>query len=186
MSWKRAVVVLAAAQMLAAMAGRAQDVVAPQGSFAEFGRASGGEIQATIKQPSRFSGSLGLTTGRTSFLGSGKTYGASLGGTLLKDKAWFFGTAERSAGLAFDPALSQSVERGPATLGFGMMSAQLGDRQSVVASTIRGGSLLTTLPSSFLSLNYTGIVSSNMFFTARVSRQTSNQSRPGFLPGPTP
>ena len=189
MLWKRSVIGLVAAQTLLAATVMAQELSTPPASFAEFGRASGGEIQSMIKRPSQFSGSFGLTSGRSSASlgGSGKTYGATLGGTLLKDRIWFFGTAERTAGLRIDPALSLSAGRGPATFGYGTMSAQLGDRQSLFASTGREASLPATLPASFLSLHYTGIVSSNMFFTARVSRQSSTPTQPGIMtPGQTP
>ena len=189
MTWKRAVIGLVAAQTLLAGTVMAQELSIPPASFAEFGRASGGEIQSMIKRPSQFSGSLGLTSGRssTSLGGSGKTYGATLGGALLKDRVWFFGTAERSAGFRIDPALPPSAGQGPATFGYGTMSAQFGDRQSLFTSTARESSLPAALPSSFLSLHYTGIVSSNMLFTARVSRQSSTQTQPGFMtPGQTP
>lgn len=189
MPWKRAVIGLVAAQMLLAATVMAQELSTPPASFAEFGRGSGGEIQSMIKRPSQFSGSFGLTSGRSSASlgGSGKTYGATLGGTLLKDRIWFFGTAERSAGLRIDPAPSLSAGRGPANFGYGTMSAQLGDRQSLFASTGREASFPAELPSSFLSLHYTGIVSSNMFFTARVLRQSFTQTQPGFMsPGQTP
>ena len=52
------------------------------------------------------------------------------------------------------------------------LAASLGDRNSL------GASFRTTIPSSFLSLRYTGIVSSNMFFTAKVSSQTISPNRP--------
>src|SRR5205809_4668238 len=53
----------------------------------EFGRASAGLIELSTKGPQRFSGSFGLTTSRG--------FGATLGGAIVKDRLWFFGTAER-------------------------------------------------------------------------------------------
>jgi len=57
-------------------------------SSAEFGRASGGELDLTFKAPSSFSGSFGLTTGRSAF--------GTFGGTLIKDRVWFFASGERT------------------------------------------------------------------------------------------
>lgn len=101
----------------------------------EYGRASGGDIDLITRHPQPFSGSLGLTAG------AGKGFDLSLGGTLVKDRVWFFATGERN----------------PRSTG-AKLNAQLGPRQNVTAS-------YGALPSSFLSLHYTGIVSSNMFVT---------------------
>ena len=57
-------------------------------SSEEFGRSSGGQLDVTFKAPSRFSGSFGLTTGRSTF--------GTFGGTLVKDRAWFFAAGERT------------------------------------------------------------------------------------------
>jgi len=57
-------------------------------SSEEFGRSSGGQLDLTFKAPSRFSGSFGLTTARSTF--------GTFGGTLMKDRAWFFATGERT------------------------------------------------------------------------------------------
>ncbi len=109
-------------------------------SGAEFGRASGGQLDLTFKAPSRFSGSFGLTTGRSTF--------GTFGGTLVKDRVWFFAAGERTrATQLFD----------------GNAFASIGDHNSA-AMTIRAPEPLRP----FLSLHYTGIVSSNSFFTAKV------------------
>src|SRR5260370_28860073 len=55
---------------------------------AEFGRASAGLLELSAKSPSRISGSFGLTTARG--------YGATLGATIVTDRLWFFGTAQRN------------------------------------------------------------------------------------------
>ena len=139
---------------LVAVAASAQDATP-----AEFGRASGGALELMAKRPSRLSGSLGLTL-------SGSA-GATLGGTLIPDRLWFFGTAEHT----------RTAQR--------MLDAraisQLGDRQSLNASlaaaarqpAITSSTPLVTLPSSFLSLHYTAIVSSNSFFDISVSQRRS-------------
>ena len=114
----------------------------------EYGRASGGDIDLMTKHPRALSGSLGFTAG------AGKGFDLSLGGTLVKDRVWFFATGERNQKPLFATAPQQFTGA--------KFNAQLGDRQNVVAS-------YGTLPSSFLSLHYTGIVSSNMFVSASFS-----------------
>jgi len=110
-------------------------------SSEEFGRTTGAQIDFKFKTPSRFSGSLGLTTGRSTF--------GTFGGTLVRDRVWFFASAER---FQMKPRLE------------GNLSASLGDRNSF-ATTVRVPDRLRP----FLSMHYTGIVSSNSFFTATVS-----------------
>ena len=61
-----------------------------QPSEFEFGRAFGGEIKGTAKPNRNFSGSLGLTRGNSVF---GDRYDATLGGSLAKDRLWFFASA---------------------------------------------------------------------------------------------
>src|SRR5688500_14279235 len=84
---KRAVAGLFVAQMIAAVA-LAQDVTS-----SEFSRGYGGEIELLPKQSRSFSGSLGVTMS-TSGLGLGG-YEATLGGTILEDRLWFFATAQQ-------------------------------------------------------------------------------------------
>jgi hypothetical protein len=111
-------------------------------SPAEFGRSSGEPIEFSFKTPSRFSGSLGLTTRRSTF--------GSFGGTLVKDRVWFFASGERRQS---NPRLDSNL------------FASLGDRNSIAVTTVPAPDSVRT----FLSMRYTGIVSSNSFFTATVS-----------------
>jgi hypothetical protein len=60
--------------------------------------------------------------------------------------------------------------------------AQIGSRQSLTASyaaardfSLSTSGMTTQIPSSFLSLHYTGVVTPNMFFTANVSQHTVGQ-----------
>jgi hypothetical protein len=110
-------------------------------SSEEFGRSSGAQVDFTFKTPTRLSGSLGLTTSRSAF--------ATFGGTLVKDRVWFFASGERM----------QTTPRFD-----GNLFTSLGDRNSVI-TTVRAPDSVRP----FLSLHYTGIVSSNSFFTATVS-----------------
>jgi hypothetical protein len=162
-------------------------VVAPY----EFGYVFGGELDLLAKHSARFSGSFGILTSRSQFPfatrnGAASGYDATLGGTIVQDRLWFFasgyqneallgsrfGTAPRAN--TSDRALSRGIDT--------KVNAQLGDAQNLAASFATGrepGMTAMTIaaptPSSFLSLRYTGIVSSNMFFTASVSRGTAPQ-----------
>ena len=143
-------------------------------SSAEFGRVSGGQIDFAVKAPSQFSGSLGLTMSRSNGLSALRNglsgYGATLGGTVVKDRLWFFATADRNE-LRF-PSTVPSIPQFT-----GNVLADLGNRNSLGASFRTQRNIMpTTIPSSFLSLRYTGIVSSNMFVTATVLR-TSGQAQ---------
>lgn len=113
---------------------------------AEFGRFLGGQVDVAFKAPRHAYGSLGLSSDRSAL--------ASFGGTLIEDRAWFFATAARTqTAPQFDSRL------------FG----NLGDRNSIAATFRTEGNTRTFAAPSFLSLHYTGIVSSNAFFTASVS-----------------
>ena len=125
-------------------------------SSEEFGRGSGGLLELSTKGPSRFSGSLGLSTG----LGG---YGTTLGGTIVNDRLWFFGTAERT-----QTRIATTLPQTPQI--DANWNAALGNRNTLGASFSK-----VSIPSSFLSLHYTGIVSSNMFFTASVSNTAQRQ-----------
>ena len=109
-------------------------------SSEEFGRVSGGQIDFAVKAPSQFSGSLGLTMSRSALSNGLRGYGATFGGTVVKDRMWFFATA---------------------------------DDQRMAVPT-RYPLPTDHMPSSFLSLRYTGIVSSNMFVTATVSNTSGH------------
>lgn len=134
-------------------------------SSAEFGRASGGQIDLSVKAPSQFSGSLSATMSRSagpSMFGFNR-YAGTAGGTIVKDRVWFFATAEQNS-VPFSSTIPQSPQFDA------KMSAELGSRNSLGALFLqRGASMQMGVPSSFLSLHYTGIVSSNSFFTATVS-----------------
>ena len=138
----------------------------------EFGRSSGGELAIGVKQPSKLSGSIGIAFP----LGEGgRRNAATLGGTLVKDRLWFFATAEK-----MDVPHFANTN----------MNAQLGDRQSFDAALRAGRDFVVpqastpalAIPSSFLSLRYTGIVSSNSFFTASFSRTSSQRASTLFAP----
>jgi hypothetical protein len=84
----RTLLLTLAAQVLA-LGALAQSVTEP--SAIEFGRASGGTIHAIAKAPRQLSGSLSLT--QSTGARSGRGYDATLGGELLDERVWFFGTA---------------------------------------------------------------------------------------------
>lgn len=160
---RRAVTALVLVQLLAF-------AVAAQQS-AEFGRASGGEVVLTPKGSAPLSGSLTLSTSTAS-----DVFGAmTAGGTLLEDRLWFFASASRQQTSArrFD---GLELPENATTSAVGVRAnAQLTSAQdfSAIFQNVRQPEALTLgnpVPSSFLSLRYTGIISSNMFFNASFTR----------------
>jgi hypothetical protein len=100
---------------------------------AEFGRASSGMLDMTAKQTMPFSGSLSFTSSR----GLGGTFG----GTVVKDRVWFFGSAERNKSFV-----------------------------ATALPTAKSEFNVSALPKSFLSLHSTSVLSPNSFVTVDVSQ----------------
>jgi hypothetical protein len=155
---------------------------APSISSSEFGRSSGGVIELVTKSHQPFSGSLSLSASRGQLpfgsSASGRGYGATLGGSLVQDRVWFFASAERTAplfGSGYNVVNGAPAQATASTALDSRVLAQIGDRQSLAAmfSTTRTNGTpaapFVTAPSSFLSLHYTGIVSDRMFVTGSVS-----------------
>lgn len=133
-------------------------LIAQDGS--EFSRTSGGQVEVFTKRTTKkLAGSLDMNLlGSSSRIG----YGATIGGTILEDRLWFFASAQQLPQMAHPVGVDAT---------FGNVNAQLGDRQSLMASlgTIRETNPTMpagSLPSSFLSLRYTATISSNIFFSA--------------------
>jgi len=120
----------------------------------EFGRASGEQLELLGKSTNRPAGSIGITGSSL-----GQRYNATLGGTIVQDRLWFFASAQRGNPL-FTPR--SVVPRIDLNLG-----AQPTERQNVAAFFAAAP---RATPNSFLSLHYTGIVSDSMFVTANISR----------------
>ena len=142
----------------------------------EYDRTSGGQLNLFTKQPNNISGSLDISLSRSALFGSNpKGYEATLGGTIVPDRLWFFGSVQRNDAMRFTAVLPQ-VDTLPAT--YGKLDANLGDRQSLNAIAIRSQLSTPTMslvPASFLSMHYTGIISSNSFFTANVSQSVMHR-----------
>ena len=137
----------------------------------EFSRTSGGQIEVLSKHARNFSGSLGMRMMGSS---AAKGYEATLGGTVIEDRLWFFATAHQQQGSWFASRLPQIAQPFDAGGASGKLSAQIGDRNSFIGSFVAGREtspvmLGGSIPSSFLSLRYSGTVSSNMFFSASFS-----------------
>ena len=141
---------------------------------AEFGRASGGQIDVLTKSSRDWSGSLGISTSRGRF-GSAEGYEGSLGGTIVEDRIWFFAAGSV---MPVMPRLSVA-ETFDARMMDAKLTAQLGDRTSVNGTFSQGqfdaaaavpGTLPQALRSSFLSLRSDWLVSSNISITTSVSR----------------
>jgi hypothetical protein len=161
---------------------------------AEFGRASCGEIVVTPKRSVRFSGSLGLSlaSGNDVFgRGGAAGYGVTAGGTLLQDRLWFFASASQQEASSLRFADRGLTENGTTRAAGARVDGQLGGTQDFSAffEAARRPQLSTTapatfggsVPSSFLSLHYTGVVSSNAFLSASFTRRAGTAQ--GVLPG---
>ena len=136
---------------------------------AEFGRASAGEISLLPKASRNLSGTLGINLTEDVF-GNRRGYELSAGGTLLKDRLWFF-----AAGIQQEPPSMAMPNVDLASAAGAQLRGQLGDAHDFsaffaserVADAPLAAPQLT--PQTFLSLRYTGVVTDNMFFTATYS-----------------
>jgi len=162
---------------------------------AEYDRGTGGEIVMTPKGSGPVSGSLelSLSSGNDVFgRGSSPSYGLTAGGTLIQDRLWFFASASRqevSSSRFGDLDLPENAATG--AIG-ARVHGQLAGSQDFSAffeaarrpelSTNGAPSFTGIAPSSFLSLRYTGIVSSNMFFNMSVTRSSRSVPRLGIVP----
>lgn len=154
---------------------------------AEFGRSTGGEVVLAPKGSAPLSGSLEL-----SLRGGSPAYGMTAGGTLLQDRLWFFASGSRQQGSrAPYGAIELPANAATRAIG-GRVHGQIASRHDFSAffdaakrpelSTIGTSSYAGNVPSSFLSLRYTGIISSNMFFNASVTRSARTMNGLGFVP----
>jgi hypothetical protein len=147
----------------------------------EFGRASGGQLVLTPKGAAPVSGSLQLSLSSGSDVfgrGSSPGYGLTAGGTLIEDRLWFFGSASQQVSqtrfadleLPANATTSAIGARAGGRIGAGHDFSAFFEaaRRPELSTTSR--SSLDLVPSSFLSLRYTGVISSNMFFNASVTR----------------
>jgi hypothetical protein len=178
MNRKLTLAALSFAQTLA-FAVWAQTADVPPGG-AEFARVSGGAVDLIAKSHSGMSGSLSASTS-PSFFSSGRNggagYGATLGGTLVRDRAWFFASAESLPAIATRYGMLPTNDSANALATSAKLTANLGDRQTLAAAfasartnvfDVSSASPLR-LPSSFLALRYNGVISERMFVSGSVS-----------------
>jgi hypothetical protein len=127
-------------------------------STSEFGRASGGSIDAITKAPRQLSGSLSLSR---SSLGSG--YQGSLGGEVLDDRLWFFAAASVLPAIQFATPEITAIDA--------KATAQPVDWAAVTASftQLQRPVSISTVPSSFLSLRSTTMLSDRSMLNVSVS-----------------
>lgn len=151
----------------------------------ELWRASSGEIDMRGRQAGRLSGSLAIGASG----GADRFYEATLGATVVPDRLWFFGSAQRSVSTVAPWLAPQPLQGSARTIDAldGKFAAAIGDRNSLSASLsasrddgIAATIPTATVPATFLSMHYTGIVSSNAFFTASVTRSRQRPA-PQFL-----
>lgn len=169
---KRIVALIVAALMTPAVA------LAQETTYSEFGRASGGEIEMTTKGPKNFSGSLAASFG--SFGSRG--YEGTLGGTLFQDRLWFFAAGQQQDQRLFARVPEMQLPAGVVSSAIdAKLMGQLGDRHNFAASFQSARQPYATIPdaisgvvpSSFLTMRYTGIVTSSMFFNVSISRSSA-------------
>ena len=129
----------------------------------EFDRTSGGSLDMITKHSAPLSGSLALSAAKsqlplTSHL---KGFDGTLGGTLVKDRVWFFASAQRNESLFATTQTASPVQTH-------MLDAKM--LANVTQSQAMSTSFASTVPTSFLSLHYTAVISPSSFFTATVSQ----------------
>ena len=166
MTWKRPILALLIASLTVTIA-----------AAEEFGRVSGGEIKLVPKGSSQLSGSLGISTSDQSERG----YEGTLGGELVDERVWFFATARHQEQRLFTGFEQMELPQHAVANMFGAkVTGNIGDRQNLSASfdaarqgfTIAPGVAGPIVPTSFLSLRYTGVISSNSFFNVSFSRSS--------------
>lgn len=171
MTRTRTLLALFAAQMLAlgvAAQSRGEDAV----SGAELWRGSGGLVEAIAKGPRQLSGSLSVSQSSGTLGGSG--YGGTLGGTLVDDRLWFFAAASVLPSVRFSSTEIGSIE-GKATaqpVDWASVSASFNQLQRPVFASIFPSSNLS-LPTSFLSLRSTAILSDRATLNFSFSRSSA-------------
>lgn len=184
--------VLATVMVLPALA---QDATTSESADRSTFAGSGGTLTMVTKGSSGFSGSLGASfSSSDDVFGNrrGNRYDATVGGTLIEDRLHFFasGGQQQSRAVAFNdiqPLGGAAPSNGTAL--DARMYANLGDRHTLGAMFSRNDQPAVStvlpanvsLPTTFLSMRYTGIVTDSMFFTANISRR-SIQSNSGVLP----
>lgn len=140
---------------------------------AEFGRGSSVEaINAVAKTRHPLSGSLSLSRSNSA---RGDGYEGTLGGELLDDRLWFFAAASVFPRVDFSTADFTTADAIDAKV-----TAQPVDWTSLTASFHQSsqsaaGSIGDTIPSSFLSLRSTTILSDRTFLDFSVSQSKSAQ-----------
>ena len=132
----------------------------------QYGSVSGGEVELLTKGPRKVNGSLGVSRSSQALTG----YEATLGGTLIQDRVWFFAAA------SLMPEMSLSSSVGAVNSIDAKLGAQLGSRNTLGASFSRTEAAVSPAmqpaPATFLSLRYTGVLSDNIFFNASFLRHS--------------
>jgi len=169
----RTLLILLAAQLLAMTA-----VAQSSDTTSEFGRASGGAIEVITKAPHQFSGSLSFSSGGY----RGRSYDGSTGGALLNDRVWFFAAASVLPNVRFG---NFDTNSGRANAIDTKATAQPIDSTTLMAAFRRADTTSfavsdqtpnRSLPSTFLSLRSTTMLSDRMVFDISVSQRSTTHA----------
>ena len=129
-------------------------------------RASGGRIDAIAKGARQTSGSLSLTHSTGAF--GGRTYEGTLGGELLGDRLWFFGSASVTPNMRSAPGLTAMDAKATAQpVDWTTVTGTFSHRAQPAFGTVPAAG---SLPTSFLSLRSTSVLSNNMTLGISISR----------------
>jgi hypothetical protein len=135
----------------------------------EFGRASGGMLETIAKTPRHTSASFTLL--------SGHGYEGTLGGQLVADRLWFFGSGSLLPRTSLSNVNMTNVNAKATAqpVDWTNVTASFSDfRQPLFSTTLTPNS--GSLSQSFLSLRSTAVLSDRMILDLSVSRSNSAHS----------
>jgi len=129
---------------------------------AEYGRASAGLLETITKTPRHTSASLSLLNGRG--------YQGTVGGQLVSDRLWFFGSASvlphTSLSNVNTPAIDAKATAQP--VDWASVTGSVSSSRQPLFTTLQSNS--NSLSQSFLSLRSTAVLSDQMTLDISVSR----------------
>jgi hypothetical protein len=157
--------------VLLALLMHAATAVAQTDTTSEFGRASGGAIALITKSPRQFSGSFSLSNSSGAY--RGRRYDASAGGVLLNDRVWFFAAGSVMPEVRFAAGETKGLDARATAQPIDSTTLTAAFRSFDQPALATGAPNYGSLPSSFLSLRSTTMLSDHATFDISVSRRSS-------------